>query len=98
MKEKNRDRDKISTLDEIRYNFNWLELSKQFKELEALHSKADNAFMMDDRITDTYRQCRIIFLSNGVKIGHFTFSSGYGRDFIEDFINSDKSEIYEVLL
>lgn len=96
MKEKNRA--KLSTLDEVRYDFDWLDLSKQFKELEVLHNQADDAFMLDTRVTNSYRQCRIIFLKNGVKIGHFTFASGYGKDIIEDFINSDKSEIYEVLL
>lgn len=78
------DLDKILTMDDLRYSFDWLTFCKSFPILNKLTSQSDDAFLLDTRVTDDLRVCQIIFLKEEEKIGQLFFSSGFGRVFQND--------------
>jgi len=87
MKTKILNLDNIITMDDLRYSFDWLTFCKSFPKLSKLTSQADDAFLLDTRITDERRLCKIIFLKDKQKIGYLFYSSGYGRNFQKDLID-----------
>ena len=76
--------DNISTMDDLRYSFDWLTFCKSFPKLNKITNQADNAFLLDTRITDSVRLCQILFLKEKEKIGRLFFKSGFGRNFQKD--------------
>lgn len=78
------DLDNILTMDDLRYSFDWLTFCKSFPKLSKLTSQADNAFLLDTRITDNSRLYQIIFLKEKKTIGHLFYKSGFGRNFQKD--------------
>jgi hypothetical protein len=76
--------DNISTMDDLRDSFDWLTFCKSFPKLNKITDKADDAFLLDTRITDSMRLFQIIFLKEQEKIGQLFYDSGFGRNFQKD--------------
>ena len=84
MKTKILNLDNIITMDDLRYSFDWLTFCKSFPKLSKLTSQADDAFLLDTRITNERRLCQIIFFKDKKTIGQLFYSSGFGRNFQKD--------------
>ena len=76
--------DDVSTMEDLRYSFDWLTFCKSFPKLNKITDQSDDAFLLDTRISSTKRLCQIIFLKEEEKIGELFYESGFGRNFQKD--------------